>query len=265
MISNEQARELRGGDVVDTEGNKIGSIGEVYLDDRTGQPSWVTVNTGMFGTAETFVPLDQAEVDGKNVRVPYTEDKVKDAPRVDGEQHLDVDQEQKLYRHYGLDYDAAPVAAQGTSEEVRRATGHEVKDAGVDREAGDSMTRHEEHLRVGTEQRESGRVRLRKYVTTETETARVNVSHEEARLERTPIADGGRVVEGDVIGEDSREVRLTEEVPVVSKETRAVEEVRLGKEKVQSTEDVSGEVRTEHIEMEGDERATLRDGDEKRR
>lgn len=28
-----------------------------YLDDATGQPTWVTVSTGLFGTRESFAPL----------------------------------------------------------------------------------------------------------------------------------------------------------------------------------------------------------------
>jgi uncharacterized protein (TIGR02271 family) len=51
------------------------------------------------------------------------------------------------------------------------------------------MTRSEEELRVGTETRERGRVRLRKYVTTEEVTLTVPVRREEVRLEREPVTD----------------------------------------------------------------------------
>ena len=40
------------GTVYTNDGDKLGSIGEMYVDDSTGQPSWVTVNTGLFGTKE---------------------------------------------------------------------------------------------------------------------------------------------------------------------------------------------------------------------
>lgn len=38
--------------VYDPEGHKLGRVGRLYVDDETGQPSWVTVHTGMFGTAK---------------------------------------------------------------------------------------------------------------------------------------------------------------------------------------------------------------------
>ncbi|AKU15687.1 DUF2382 domain-containing protein [Luteipulveratus mongoliensis] len=128
MITTDQVQTVRGGHALDSNGEKIGSIGEVYLDDRTGNPAWVTVNTGLFGTSESFIPLQDASVEGKDVKVPYTKDKVKDAPRVDAEQHLDVEQEKALYRYYGVSYDGAasnsnggPGAAggQGDSTEAR--------------------------------------------------------------------------------------------------------------------------------------------------
>ncbi|MDE9365530.1 DUF2382 domain-containing protein [Luteipulveratus sp. YIM 133132] len=120
MITTDQVQTVRGGHALDSNGEKIGSIGEVYLDDRTGNPAWVTVNTGLFGTSESFIPLQDATVEGKDVKVPYTKDKVKDAPRVDAEQHLDVEQEKELYRYYGVSYDAQSTTGQtgrGTSSD----------------------------------------------------------------------------------------------------------------------------------------------------
>ncbi|WP_146069272.1 PRC-barrel domain-containing protein, partial [Arthrobacter sp. ZGTC412] len=83
MISTENLSSLAtgGGNVVGSDGSKIGSIGQVYADDQTSEPTWVTVKTGLFGTSESFVPLDAATQDGKDIVVPYTKDKVKDAPR----------------------------------------------------------------------------------------------------------------------------------------------------------------------------------------
>ena len=74
MISTESITRLStgGGDVLDSTGDKIGSIAQLYVDDRSTQPSWVTVRTGLFGMRESFVPLDDATEDGINIRVPYT-------------------------------------------------------------------------------------------------------------------------------------------------------------------------------------------------
>lgn len=87
-------------DVVDVNGDKVGGVGQVYLDDRTGDPAWVTVNTGFFGMRESLVPLDGATVDGDRIQVPYEKAFIKDAPNVDVDAHLDDAQQDELYRYY---------------------------------------------------------------------------------------------------------------------------------------------------------------------
>jgi len=119
------------------------------------------------------------------------------------------------------------------------------------------MTRSEERLRVGTERQAAGRARLRKYVVTENVQQTVPVTREEVRVEREPITDANRDAALAVpdICEEEHEVTLTEERPVVQKETVPVERVRLTKEQVTGEEVVSDEVRREVIETEGgDER-----------
>jgi uncharacterized protein (TIGR02271 family) len=112
------------------------------------------------------------------------------------------------------------------------------------------MTRSEERLQVGTQQVEAGRARLRKYVSTETETVRVPVSREKVTIEREPITDG-QALDGPALSEEEHEIVLTEQRPVVAKETVPVERVRLGKETVTEEVTVSEEVRKEQIESDG--------------
>src|SRR3712207_5392160 len=107
MISTDQIQSLltSGGTVVDNDGDKIGKVSQVFLDDQTGNPEWVTVTTGLFGTAESFIPLNQASVRGDEIVVPYDKSTVKGAPRVqDSNGHLSESEEAELYRYYGLDY-----------------------------------------------------------------------------------------------------------------------------------------------------------------
>ncbi|MGR6966538.1 DUF2382 domain-containing protein [Geodermatophilus sp. URMC 61] len=102
MIGTEAISRVIGKDVYDQSGDKIGSASEVYLDDESGQPEWVTVRTGLFGTKETFVPLRNADLTDDGVRVPVSKAQVKDAPRIDTDGHLSPQEEQELYRYYGL-------------------------------------------------------------------------------------------------------------------------------------------------------------------
>ncbi|WP_299539229.1 PRC and DUF2382 domain-containing protein [uncultured Streptomyces sp.] len=94
--------ELDGLTVYDNGGEKVGTVGRVYVDDATGKPDWVTVKTGMFGMKESFVPLAGARRVGSDLHVSHPKESVKDAPRVDADAHLSVAEEEELYRHYGL-------------------------------------------------------------------------------------------------------------------------------------------------------------------
>ena len=202
MITETQARDVIGATAYGSDGEKIGKVGQLFLDDQTGRPEFVTVNTGLFGMKETFVPVAQAEFNGTQLRLPYTKDRIKDAPNVDLDGgHLEQSEENRLYEYYGLSRYAS---------ETRSETG-----AGMDTD--DAMTRSEERLEAGTTSQEAGRVRLRKYVTTETGTRTVPVAEERA-----------------VVGSEP------------------VERVRLGTETTVDEQTVTEDVRKEHIEVEGD-------------
>lgn len=83
-------------------GAKVGSVGQVYLDDQSGDPCWVTIKTGLFGTSESFAPLQGANVNGDDVTIAYTKEQVKDAPRVESDGQISPEEEDRLYRHYEL-------------------------------------------------------------------------------------------------------------------------------------------------------------------
>jgi uncharacterized protein (TIGR02271 family) len=233
--------------MVDADGDKIGTIESIYVDDQTGQPEWALVNTGLFGTRSTFVPLAQAGASGDQVQVPYQKQLVKDAPNMEPDGHLSEQEEQELWRHYGLDYGATS----GYADTDRDAVGRDTSGPTTD----DAMTRSEEELRVGTETRERGRARLRKYVVTEQQQVTVPVQREEVRVEREPITDANlaSATSGPAISEEEHEVTLREEEVVVDKRAVPKERVRLDTETVTEERQVSEEVRKEQIEVDGDQ------------
>ena len=246
MINANTLDRLIGGDVIDSDGDKIGTIGQVYVDTETGTPSWVSVRSGFFGMSESFVPLDQADHAGDDVRVPYTKDFVKDAPRVDADSELEQSQEDELYAYYGTGTTQSADTASDRTVETDTTVGYDTSGPTTD----DAMTRSEERLHVGTEKVVTGRARLRKYVVTENETVTVPVTREEVRVEREPITESnvGDAVRGPEISEEEHEVVLTEERPVIAKETVPVERVRLGTDTVTENETVTEQVRKEEIE-----------------
>jgi uncharacterized protein (TIGR02271 family) len=255
-ITRNQVESLTtsGGTVVGADGQKIGSIGQVYVDDSTGEPSFVTVKTGLFGTAESFVPLQDATVTGSDIRVAYDKNEVKDAPRVDPDGRITPTEEQRLYAHYGLSsrggYTSGTERAGVSGTRDYGTRGYDTSGPTTD----DAMTRSEERLKVGTRKEEAGRARLRKYVVTENVSQTVPVSREEVRVEREPITDKnvGAARSGPNISEEEHEVVLHEERPVVEKTTEPVERVRVGTETVTDEQTVTEEVRKEQIEVEGD-------------
>ena len=256
MITEQQLNVVIGSTAVGTDG-KLGTVGEVYLDDETGRPEWATVRTGMFGTKESFVPLADADLSGSDLRFPYDKDKVKHAPHIGTDGHLSPDEEAELYRYYGIgNQTGAPVARDTTAydttahDTTRGTVGHDTSGPTTD----DAMTRSEEQLNVGTQRVEAGRARLRKYVVTENVTQTVPVSHEEVVLEREPITDAnvGDAMAGPAISEEEHEVVLHAERPVVAKEAVPVERVRLDTETVTGQQQVTEQVRKEQVELDAD-------------
>jgi uncharacterized protein (TIGR02271 family) len=279
MATMQEIETWRGRTLYDRDGDKIGTIEDVYLDRSSGDPEWVAVKTGLFGSNVSFVPIRDASADGDDVRVSHEKDLVKDAPNVEADGQLSPEEERRLYQHYGRsDYD------EWTDTSEDRTTGilgrddsdryDSDRDRDFDREGDargtvgrdtsgpttdDAMTRSEEELAVGTGRRETGRARLRKWVETENVTETVPVRREEVRVEREPITDANRgaALDGPEISEEEHEVTLHTEEPVVDKRTVPKERVRLDKDVHTDEETVSDEVRRERIEPEGDAEGRL--------
>lgn len=110
MISQEQINALYDAEVVDQSGEKVGAMGQVYLDNKTGEPAWVTVRTGWIGGRRVFVPLTSAEIVQEQIRVPYSTAMIKDAPDIPCDRHLSEDEEQDLLEYYAVDEGPAPSA-----------------------------------------------------------------------------------------------------------------------------------------------------------
>ncbi|MFE9702695.1 DUF2382 domain-containing protein [Streptomyces sp. NPDC005930] len=296
MITREEIANVLDQPVYDGDGNKIGDAKHVFFDDMTGRPEWVSVKTGMFGSAESFVPIRDAALVQDHLEVPYGKDQVKGAPSVDVDAggHLSETEEHRLYDYYGINWDsvlseaertddgrwaagpgtagtATAAGTAGAAGMAGTAGGTTGREDAMEREGmrGDeAMTRSEEQMHVGVERHESGRARLRKYVVTEEVQQTVPVTHEEVRVVREPITDAnrGEAMAGPEIAEAEHEVTLHAERPVVETETVPVERVRMTTEELTENETVRGQVRKERIEAETESftEDEMRRGDERR-
>ena len=269
MAEINRIEDLANATAFDVDGDKVGGVQDVYVNDTSGQPDFVSVNHGLFGAGTSIVPLRGHTLRDGELHLAFPKDRIEDAPDLDENGHLTTDDQDAFYRHYGLTetkdvttYDtgrhaaagAAGAAGAGAAAGERR----DVKDVDTDAAAAgaaatdkDAIIRSEEQLNVEKDRVESGQVRLRKYVVNETETVEVPVEREEVRVVREPITDADRANYDGNIGEQEASVTLSEDRVNVSKESVPVEKVSLEKDTVRDTERVSEEVRKERFETDG--------------
>lgn len=279
MAEINRIEDLANATAFDVDGDKVGGVQDVYVNDTSGQPDFVSVNHGLFGAGTSIVPLRGHTLRDGELHLAFPKDRIKDAPDLDENGHLTTEDQDAFYRHYGLTetkdvttYDtgrhaaagAAGAAGAGAAAGERR----DVKDVETDAAAAgaaatdkDAIIRSEEQLNVEKDRVESGQVRLRKYVVNETETVEVPVEREEVRVVREPITDADRANFDGKIGEQEASVTLHEERVNVNKESVPVEKVSLEKDTVQDTERVSEELRKERFDTDGVEGVV--DGDKK--
>ena len=253
MLDTNEVLEWRGRTAVDAEGDEVGTLEEIYLDQETDRPEWALID----GT--TFVPLTDASAHGDDIQLAFPGEQIKGAPKLGGDE-LSQQDEAALYRHYGVDYgedrsnSGLPEGhASGERTEVTEDRADTVGRDVSGPETDSAMTRSEEELRVGTTQHESGRVRLRKHIVSEQVQETVPVTREEIRVEREPITEAnvGDARSGGELTEEEHEVTLMAEEAIVDKRVVAKERVRLDKDEVTEDVEVSEEVRREEIEIDG--------------
>jgi len=257
MSTTDEVLTWRGQDLHGSDGEKLGTIEEIYLDAETRKPEWALVSSGMFGTKQSFVPLRDASHSGVGVGVPFDKSTVKDAPKIDPDGQLSHTEEADLYRHYGMDYSEMESGSGLPDADSGRSSAGETGGPGRDASGPNTdsaMTRSEEELRVGTAERESGRVRLRKYVVEDEVTQTVPVRREEVRIEREPItgANVDEATSGPEISSEEHEVVLREEEVVAEKSVVPKERVRLDKDVETEEREVSETLRKEQIDVDQD-------------
>lgn len=269
MINQAEVDRLYDCEVIDENGERIGAVKQVWLDDRDGRPVWASVHTGLFGLKETFVPIQDATMGSGTITVPVSKQKVKDAPRVDvSDQHMSPDQQDELYSYYDMipgrrtgEHDRLPRGGRaGTESRSGQAAERDAigRQAGrhADRSPDDAVTRYEEEMHVGTRDVEAGRVRLVKHTVTEQRDVTVPVEHEEVRVVREPV-------QGEPTGrpftDEETEVTLHRQEPVVEKTAKPVEQVRLEKKGETEQRHLRDKVRKEEVDVQRDDRTRRRE------
>jgi uncharacterized protein (TIGR02271 family) len=252
-IETSPVSDLTGRTVVDPDGDKIGTVFDVYVDNETDQPEWLAITTGLFGTKVSFAPIAGAAFAGDDLQLAYSKDLVKDAPKADADGQLSSDEEDALYDHYGRP--TAPLPP--PSAEAARPDPDLEVDNGDDIRAAETdgaMTRSEEELDVSKRTQAAGKARIRKWIETEDVHMVVPVRREKARLVVEPITgdDVDQALSGGDLTSEEHEVVLSEEVVDVNKTVVPKERVHLETEVEEREVAVDEQVRKERVDMDQD-------------
>lgn len=182
----------RGNTVRDRNGEKIGSVGDVFLDRETNQPAWLGVKTGFLGAKQSYVPLAASEMREDELIVSYDAQLVKDAPGIDPDVALTVEEEQTLHGHYaGAGTTGGADAGAPHADPRADLDGTSVNRIGNGVDGEVTMIRSEEEVRLGPIQRRPiERVRIKKVMVTEYVTEVVAVRREVVQLETEPAPTG---------------------------------------------------------------------------
>ena len=242
-LTIERLDTMRGTPVMSSDGDTIGNVEEIFYDEQTRQPEWIGIGTGFFGTKRVLVPVQGADVRDDAFYVPYSKDQVKNSPDVDSDE-ISQATEAELYSYYGL-----PYSEQRSDTGLPEGGVETGVDTSVEREG--EVVRSEEELRVGKQEAQTGRARLRKWVETQPVEMDVELQRETARITREPVNE---VVSGAELREEEIEVPLHEERPVVEKQVVAKERIGLETEVESERRTVADEVRKERVDVDDDAR-----------
>ncbi len=161
-----------------------------------------------------------------------------------------VHADQRVNEAYEILKHAGAISGAG-AEATPAATGQPLT-AGSSSTAEQRILLHREQLAAEKERVQTGEVRVRKEVVTETQSVQVPVSREEVVIERHPAGSETEATTREI--KEGKEIRIpvSEERVRVEKTTVPTEEVTIGKRDVQNVETVSESVKKEELKIEGE-------------
>lgn len=102
MITTDVIDSMIGADALDAKDDRIGEVSQVYVDEQTDHPTWVSVRLGLLSGAEVLVPLEDAKWDERSLHVAVERRVAREAPRKEMDEPLTVEEQDRLYTHYGI-------------------------------------------------------------------------------------------------------------------------------------------------------------------
>lgn len=234
-------QRLIGYEVVDASDSSVGKVNNLWTEE-TGEPVFLGVKAGWLFGKNHVVPVHTAEVNDRRrtVRLPFTEDQIKNAPAFDEQAEISDTDQSRILSYYGIEpVTAAPSRA--VSEEHMRTAGPSAENR--------TIRLNEEQVKIGKREVEAGGVRLHKIIRTETVNQPVELRREEIVIERVPGNESSACDVNPSFQEEDIFIPLRREEPVVQKQARVREEVRVGKKTEVDQRQVSEQVRKEDLQV----------------
>ncbi len=268
--------DIRGWDVKDVSGKQIGEVEELIFDLQSRKVRYLVVdledNDFDLDSREVLVPIGVAELhesDDDVILNGITADQLRSLPEYD-EDRFDTEHEKNIRNVFG---GLGAAAVTGTVASTTKG-GHDDdfydhehfneknlyrnRDRTGNMENAMTIPVVQEELQIGKKEVETGGVRLRSRIVEKEVSENVNLREEKVNIERAAVnrpASEGDLIEGDI------EVVEHAEVPVVNKEARVVEEVKLNKEITERDETINDTVRNTEVTVEktGDNSSDIND------
>lgn len=104
-VAHEDLSAWRGSELIDSNGEKIGTLEDVYFDIETDEAQFGTVQEGFIDRRIVFVPLVGVTLGPESIRVAVTKQLVKDGPSLRQEGgELSQEDESLLYHYFQMNY-----------------------------------------------------------------------------------------------------------------------------------------------------------------
>ena len=252
MASDSTLPPVIGAIADDRDGNALGTITTVFLDDVTNRPTWVGITDGLHAAPDDDVPviapITDAEFAEGRLRLTVPASAVRSAPRVSRADRLTPVEEATLHAHY-----RAATTVGTTTGTVTGTTG---TTGTVGTAADSAMTRSEERLAVSTVVEPWTRAVLRIEEVTEEVMVPVTITRQQARIEYLPVTRTDSLRTGDAAEPGAQRatsasewVTLYAEQPSVTLERVPVERVRLATSWATEQTTVTEQLRKEQVEL----------------
>jgi sporulation protein YlmC with PRC-barrel domain len=98
MIDTSNIAALIGADVLDSDGEKLGTVSQIFVSPLDKQPRWVAIHHGL--GHDWIAPLVDAVSGDESITLPFDKKTVKKSPKTTFEEGVSAEQDAALSEHY---------------------------------------------------------------------------------------------------------------------------------------------------------------------